>query len=204
MTRMNNNVFINCPFDDQYKDLFDSILFVIYFCECKPRCALELDDGLTNRLEKICNIIKECDLGIHDISRTELNANSLPRFNMPFEFGIFFGAKKFGGKNQKAKICLIFDKDKYRYQQFISDISGQDIKSHTNDYKEIITKTRNWINTLGLSKNLPGSDAIISNYEDYIQARPLILKGLNKTDKDYSQYADKTQIIEEWIKQNPI
>jgi len=201
---MNNNVFINCPFDDQYKDLFDAILFVLYFCECKPRCSLELDDGLQNRLDKICKIIKECDLGIHDISRTELNTNSLPRFNMPFEFGVFFGARRFGGKNQKTKICLIFDKEKYRYQEYISDISGQDIKSHSNDYKEIITKTRNWINPLGLSRTIPGSQAIISIYEAYLKALPLILAGLNKTDKDYAQYADKTQIIEAWIKQYPI
>jgi len=201
---MNNNVFINCPFDDEYKDLFDAVLFTLYFCECKPRCALEIDNGLQNRLDKICKIIGECDLGIHDISRTELNANLLPRFNMPFEFGIFFGAKIYGGKNQKAKMCLIFDKEKFRFQEFISDISGQDIKAHSNNYKEIITEIRHWINSLGININLPGSVAIISNYESYLKARSQILLGLNRTEEDYSQYADKTQIIEEWIKQKPI
>ncbi|MBW1650425.1 MAG: hypothetical protein JRJ44_07085 [Deltaproteobacteria bacterium] len=54
---MNNNVFINCPFDDIYIPLFDSILFSIYFCNFKPRCALEVEDGTQNRLEKIYNII---------------------------------------------------------------------------------------------------------------------------------------------------
>lgn len=93
---MNKNVFINCPFDDLYENLFDAILFTVYFCGCNPRCALETDDGSQIRVEKIFSIIKDCDLGVHDISRTDLNINHLPRFNMPFEFGIFMGAKKFG------------------------------------------------------------------------------------------------------------
>jgi len=32
----------------------------------------------------------------HDISRTELNEHSLPRFNMPLELGLFLGASRFG------------------------------------------------------------------------------------------------------------
>jgi hypothetical protein len=110
---MNRNIFINCPFDDQYYELFDAILFVTYLCGCKPRCALEVDNGAQIRLEKIFSIIKDCDLGIHDISRTELSSNNLPRFNMPLEFGIFLGAQKFGPPKQKQKSCIIFDSDKY-------------------------------------------------------------------------------------------
>jgi hypothetical protein len=201
---MNNNVFINCPFDDQYKDLFDAILFVLYFCECKPRCSLEVDNGLQTRLDKICSIIKDCDLGIHDISRTELDINSLPRFNMPFEFGTFLGAQRFGGKFQKVKICLILDIERYRFQKYISDIAGMDIKSHSNDPTQIITKIRNWIQTNDSGKSLPGARSIISKYEAYVNARPEILTRLSKSDEDYAQYADKTQIIEEWIRLNPI
>jgi hypothetical protein len=89
---MNRNIFINCPFDEDYSNIFDSILFAIYFCGCKPRCAMEIDDGSQIRLDKIYDIIEDSDLGIHDISRTQLNINELPRFNMPFEFGIFMAA----------------------------------------------------------------------------------------------------------------
>ena len=121
---MNREIYIICPFDDTNSEIFDAVLFAIYFCGCKPRCALEIDDGSQVRLDKIYEIIEECDLGIHDISRTGLNDNNLPRFNMPFEFGIFMGAKRFGGRRQKTKSCLIFDKEKYRYMEFISDISG--------------------------------------------------------------------------------
>ena len=49
---------------------------------------------------------------------------------MPLELGIFLGSKKYGDKKNKTKVCLVIDKEQYRYQIFISDIAGQDIKSH--------------------------------------------------------------------------
>ncbi len=200
---MNKNIFINCPFDDSYTDLFEAILFAIYFCGCKPRCAMEIDDGSQIRLEKIFSIIRDCDLGIHDISRTELNPNNLPRFNMPFEFGIFMGAKQFGTTKQKSKSCLIFDTERFRYSEFISDISGQDIKAHNNSYDEIIRKIRNWLNTFPILQPLPGAVAIIHKYTHYLVDKPNIYTRLKLTSEDV-QYADKTQIIEGWIQLNPI
>ncbi|HDD9386145.1 TPA: hypothetical protein PBQ45_005000 [Escherichia coli] len=99
------NVFINCPFDNSYDPFFDAALFAIYRCNFKPRCALEINDAGDQRIDKINNIIKECKIGIHDISRTELDDHSnLPRFNMPLELGLFLGAKKFSSaKKQKSK-----------------------------------------------------------------------------------------------------
>lgn len=200
---MNREIFINCPFDDNYSEIFDAVLFAIYFCGCKPRCALEIDDGSQIRLDKIYSIIEECDLGIHDISRTEFNENSLPRFNMPFEFGIFLGAKRFGGQKQKAKACLIFDTDEHRYKKFISDISGQDVKAHKNNPTQVITKIRNWLNTYGTLQPLAGATAINEKHNQYRLDWPNILPKLNLCEDDV-QYADRTQIIEEWISLNPL
>lgn len=200
---MNREIFINCPFDEGYSDIFDAVLFAIYFCGCKPRCALEIDDGSQIRLDKIYDIIEESDLGIHDISRTELNDNNLPRFNMPFEFGVFMGAKRFGGRKQKEKSCLIFDTDRYRYMEFISDISGQDIKAHDNDPTQVIRKIRNWLNTYPILRPLAGATAIIEKYQRYRLDWPNILPTLN-LDEDDVQYSDRTQIIEEWISLNPL
>jgi hypothetical protein len=122
---------------------------------------------------------------------------------MPLDFGIFLGAQKFGPPKQKQKSCMIFDSDKYRYREFISDISGQDIKEHENDYKEVINKTRNWLNTFTLLQPLPGAAVMIKKYDDYLIDKPTVFANFNLTEEDV-QYADKTQIIEEWIKVNPI
>jgi len=142
-----NSVFVNCPFDDAYKDMLRAMVYTIYRCGFHPFSALSEDDCTDNRLSKIERIIENCRFGIHDISRTELNSQGLPRFNMPFELGLFFGAKRFGNEEQKTKVGIIFDTDRYRYLEFISDINGVDIKNHNSDCKIVVTKIRNWLQT---------------------------------------------------------
>ena len=84
------SVFINCPFDPDYRPLFEAMVFTVARCGFAPRCAMEIVDGAGTRIEKIMDLIGKCPLGIHDISRTGLDHDSgLPRFNMPFELGLF-------------------------------------------------------------------------------------------------------------------
>lgn len=87
------SVFVNCPFDPKYKGLFDTIVFTVFDCGFKPRCAKEVADSGEVRIDKFQRIIQECKFGIHDISRVELNENGLPRFNMPLELGSFWGLR---------------------------------------------------------------------------------------------------------------
>jgi hypothetical protein len=162
-----DSVFVNCPFDAEFAPIFQAIIFVIYRCGFSPRSALEEDNGLDNRLDKIARIIRGCRLGIHDISRIELNSNNLPRFNMPFELGIFFGAKRFGDKYQKSKNALIFERQKYLYQQYISDISGVDTKAHNNDAHVVISKIRDWLRIASKRRNLPSAAKIFDQYIDF-------------------------------------
>ncbi|WP_460993990.1 hypothetical protein, partial [Staphylococcus aureus] len=68
-------------------------------------------------------IIRESRFGIHDISRTESNAEGLPRFNMPFEFGLFVGFRASGAPRPSQKAVLLLDREKFRYQKFLSDIA---------------------------------------------------------------------------------
>ena len=116
-------VFINCPFDDQYLHFRNASIFTILDCGFIPKCALEEDNSGHVRFEKIRKLIQDAKLAIHDISKTELDPDTkLPRFNMPFELGLFIGAKCFGTKKQQEKNCLILDKEPYRYQAFISEL----------------------------------------------------------------------------------
>lgn len=117
-------IFFNCPFDRTYKPIFDALIFAAFGCGYVPRCALEIDDAGQVRIEKILAMVRGCGLGVHDISRTELDpAHQSPRFNMPFELGLFVGATRFGIREQRRKVCLILDRGRYRFQKFISDIS---------------------------------------------------------------------------------
>ena len=113
-----NSVFINCPFDPDYWPLFEAITFSVYDLGYYPRCALEVDDSSQVRIQKITQIIKDCRLSIHDVSRTETEGDPpLPRFNMPLELGLFMGAKVFGTGKQKRKAAMILDPERFRFQR---------------------------------------------------------------------------------------
>src|ERR1022692_3647652 len=128
-----SNVFINCPFDSIYNHLFNAIVFAVHDCGFISRCAREEDDAGNVRIIKIMKIIDECKYGVHDISKADLGlTTNLGPFNMPLELGLFLGAQRYAPKNDynKEKKSLIMDIEPYRYQQFISDLSGHDISSH--------------------------------------------------------------------------
>lgn len=161
----NDNVFINCPFDNEYINLFRAIVFTVIDAGFIPRCSKEIDDGTEFRLGSIVSLIDDCRYGIHDLSRVELNKkNNLPRFNMPFELGIFWGSKKFGEDYNQKKKCIILEKDQYRYQKFISDLSGVDVTAHKNTQKEIIAAVRNWLVTASRRTTVPESSLINTKY----------------------------------------
>lgn len=200
------NVFINCPFDNDYKPLFYALVFTIHDCGYKARCSLESKDSSQNRIDHIYSIIKNCRCGIHDISRTELDPESdLPRFNMPLELGIFLGAKQFGNRQQQEKNCLILDKNEYHYQKFCSDISGQDIDTHQNEVKKIIIAVRNWLQPVDSKRkvNIPSGSIIYDRYSSFQKDAPKICKPIHLNVKDLTFY-DFTDIVQLWIDKNSL
>ena len=196
----NDNVFINCPFDPVYKPLFDAIVFATYDCGFVPRCALEEDDASQVRIDKIYSIIEVCRYGIHDISRIELDEDSgFPRFNMPLELGVFLGVKKFGVAEQKGKKCLVLDSEPYRYQQFISDIAGQDIQAHSNAPEEIVAVVRNWLRTASRRRTIPDGSIIWGRYQDFMRDLPQMAQiwQLNANNLIFNDY---TWMIVKWLR----
>jgi hypothetical protein len=193
------SVFINCPFDEEYQNLFESIVFVVLSCGFIPRCAKDSMDSDEIRINKINNIIKESKYGIHDISRVEMSEKSLlPRFNMPLELGIFLGCQKFGNKNDRQKRYLVLDKDPYRYKQFISDISGQDIQGHNNNPQKIISVIRDWLAHVS-KKTIPGSSFHITRFEKF-KAELISRCDKYRWDYDHLSLSDYNKLILEFIR----
>jgi hypothetical protein len=196
----NDNVFVNCPFDDAYKPLLYAIVYTIYRCGFVPQSALGEDDATVNRLDKISRCMEECKYGIHDISRIELNANGYPRFNMPFELGIFFGAKKFGNSEQKNKNALVFERVKYTYQEYISDLNGVDTKAHGNKTSNVIRQIRNWLQVASKRKTIPGHTIIEKQYKEFKRKLPKIVSaaGLDIHDIPFNDFC---QIVEDAVRE---
>ncbi len=199
-----NNVFINCPFesDGVYKDIFDAIIFAVFYCGFRARCSKEKADCSEIRIETIFRIISQCKYGIHDISQTELcKKNKLPRFNMPLELGIFLGAKKYGIREQKKKTCLIMDKKEHRYQKFISDIAGQDVKHHDKKPENVIRLIANWLRNASRQQKIPGGLAVVERYKVFKKELPKICKSSNVKKAEIG-FNDYSTFVSEWIKAN--
>jgi len=180
----NRDVFINCPFDDAYKPIFNGIVFTI------------VRSGFVARFQKICSIIDESGYGIHDISRTELDAvNSLPRFNMPLELGLFLGANRFGSK---PKRCIIFDIERYRFAKFISDIAGQDIHEHKGRVDAVIIEVATWLRQQSRDTRVPGGKAIASEYTAFCKRLPVICKTSKITEAELT-FGEFNLIVADYI-----
>lgn len=201
----NDNVFINCPFDDQFNGIFHAMVFAIFDCGFIARCALEEANSADVRIEKIFGIISQSKYGIHDISRTELcTKTKLPRFNMPLELGMFLGAKRYGDTKQKKKICLITDKTRYRYNKYISDINGQDIKEHKNSKNTSVEVVSNWLRSNSIEsrrKSIPGGKEISRRYRLFCKELPSICSEA-KIEVEELSFNDYSGFVSGWISQN--
>lgn len=196
------DVFINCPFDRRYIPIFRAIVFSVFDCGFRARCAQEIDDASQVRIDKIFKIIAECKYGLHDISRTTIDSTTrLPRFNMPLELGMFLAAKRFGAGRQKQKVCLVLDTDKYRYQRFISDISGYDICAHDNSPKGAITLVRNWLSNASRHRTIPGGREICKRYDLFSKDLPKLSRELKIRLSEFT-FNDYASLVEIWLAQN--
>lgn len=140
-----NSVFINCPFDPEYKPLLNALLFTLIKFGFIPRIALESSDSGVLRITKILEMIKESKYSIHDLSRLQAKReDEYYRLNMPFELGIDFGARKFD-KTLAEKRFLVLEASSYDYMKALSDFNGFDIKSHKNNQEDLISSIRSWL-----------------------------------------------------------
>ena len=193
------DVFINCPFTADYQNHFQAIVFTVVRSGFTPRCARESDDGGEVRFEKICRIISGCPCAVHDISKTEPDADSgLPRFNMPFELGLFLGAKRFGGRPHRQKKSLIFDRAPFRYQSFISDISGQDIHPHNGKVDQLIRELATWLRDQARDPKVPGGIAVADEYSKFKVDLPSIAGDMQLQLSELT-FKDLVAVVARWI-----
>jgi hypothetical protein len=167
-------VFLNCPFDDDYYPLLRAAVFTIHACGFTARIALENTGSESVRLDRLVQMIAECGLGIHDLSRVRLTSSTdLPRFNMPFECGVFYGARRFGAQAQRRKRFLLLDKEPFQYQKTMSDAAGLDPRAHGNDPEKLIACVRDFL-AEGLDPKPIGPTRISALHSEFQLALPAI------------------------------
>jgi len=161
------NVFINCPFDEEYAPILQAIIFVVVVLGFNPRLASERNDSGESRLEKIREIIEDCRLSIHDLSRCQARRKGeYFRLNMPFELGMDWGCRNYYGDGRDQKRFLILEEKPYRFQAAISDLSGCDIEVHGGRYDRAMKRVRDWLRQQTGCK-APGPEGLRREYATF-------------------------------------
>lgn len=150
----------------------------------------------------ICQLIRECSNGIHDISRTEVETQPyrLPRFNMPLELGLFPGAKRFGDRPSKKR-CMILDRSPHRFHRFISDIGGQDIRAHDNSPRKAIRRVRDWLQSLPGKAAIPGGDKIWRDYRQFRRELPILAEEAQLSPSQLT-FIDYLLLANSWLQEH--
>lgn len=192
------SVFVNCPFDAEYRPLLRVMCFAIAACGHRPWCALDESDSAVVRFEKILDLITACEFSVHDLSRVELDAGpGLPRFNMPLELGADLGLRLKGSARQRRRRILVLEAMPHRYDQTLSDISGMDVEAHGNDAVRLIKAVRDWLNAgRERSDPLPGSSAIAEDYGAFQLLVPDIIADLRLDGFDALSHVDYMHLVE--------
>ncbi|WP_373495117.1 hypothetical protein [Aquiflexum sp.] len=126
--------------------------------------------------------------------------NELARFNMPFELGMDIGCKRFGNQIYKDKSFLIFDKEHYRYQKALSDISGNDIQIHKDIPEKALRHVRNWIFKQN-NKKIDSANRIWNSFNQFNGDFYLILQSdeLSQEDVDEMPWEEHRNYILQWM-----
>lgn len=198
------NVFVNCPFDEEFYDLLRPLLFTVVYVDLTPRIALEVMDSGKVRIDRIVELIRESQYAIHDLSRiVAVAAGDLYRLNMPFELGIDLGARYFGSGELRRKRCLVLETEPYRYKAALSDLSGSDIAHHGNEPARVVVAVRNWLkNTCKV--DAPGPTLIWDSF-NYFMAElhdDLLDRGFSKSDVETLPIPELIEHMVVWVAAN--
>ena len=195
------NVFVNCPFDEDYRPLLRPLLFTITYLGFKPRIALEELDSGTPRIQKIVGLIKLSRYAIHDLSRLQARKKGeYYRLNMPLELGIDVGCRLFGRRQHSLKRCLILEEQRYRYQAAMSDLSGSDIAVHGRSPEALSAEVRNWLNSQA-HVQAPGPARVWTAFLEFMSDKYDALKKRGFSDRDVETLpvGELINCINEWV-----
>lgn len=203
-----DNIFVNCPFDNDYFVLLKPLLFTCIFLNLRPQIS-QTNNSDDIRVNQIKNLIKSSRYSIHDLSRLDhrgaINPNNplapenLPRLNMPFELGIDVGCKTYFRKDKKY---IILENEPHRFKIMLSDISGQDIFAHKNSPYKIVKIIRNWCVTIFPKRKIPSANIIWDAYNEFAYD---FFEKMNDQNLDADQiddipFSELIDISRKWVK----
>jgi hypothetical protein len=163
-------VFINCPFDKDYAQTFDAIVFAAACCGFIPRSALESGDIAVPRMERILRAIFSSYYSIHDLSRCRGEGDEgLARFNMPLELGIAM-AHRFQTKGQKHD-WLVLVPEGHLHARVISDLAGFDPERYGGGPESVVPPVVGWLATRLTAVKTPKPSEVLAELPRFTEEK---------------------------------
>ncbi len=142
------NVFINCPFDADFRSQFNAIAFTCVHAGFYPVIASSTGRSGRPRLERILEALNACRYSIHDLSRCRGEGNSnLARFNMPLELGMAMAIQAAGTPPDVHEYLVLVPHGLHLHQQYISDLAGLDPQTHDGTPPRLVAEVLAWLLT---------------------------------------------------------
>jgi hypothetical protein len=144
------SVFITCPYDDAFAQLFYAIIFATACCGFVPRSAIEAGGtGGIPRIARITDALFSSNYSIHDLSKCKGEGDdNLARFNMPLELGMALSLAVLRGKSKERKHeWLALVPDGSQYHKYISDLGAYDPAKYDGTVNTIVQRIMAWLQT---------------------------------------------------------
>jgi hypothetical protein len=134
-------VFLNIPYDDEFKELYLAYIAGLCQLRLKPRIASGIPGG-ERRLDRILALIQSCRYSIHDLSRVEVSVTppATPRFNMALELGLTITWAKL---HPEDHTWFLWESMPKRVQKSMSDLDGTDTYIHSGTPEGVMSELRN-------------------------------------------------------------
>lgn len=124
------SVFLNVPFDAAYEKMFIWLIAGLVALSRTPRSVLEIPEVGRGRLLRLQELIAECRVSIHDLSRV----GTPVRFNMPFELGLACATSHYTGRHD----YILLERVPHRLDRTLSDIKGRDPYIHGGSPRQVL------------------------------------------------------------------
>lgn len=163
------SVFINCPYDPGFEDLFHALVFTVVAHGFVPRSAKESEGLAEVRIDRIAEAFAGSKYSIHDLSRfTGEGVDNFARFNMPLELGIAIGMRYAGRRTGRVHNWQVMVAGGYAYQRFASDLAGFDPSMHDMTVPSIVRVVSSWLRRQpDVTTPAPSARAVLAAYQNF-------------------------------------
>jgi hypothetical protein len=191
------SVFVNAPFDKEYVDLFDALIFVMVCCGFLPRSAIETSGGIP-RIDRILNALTSSKYSLHDLSRCRGEGeDNLARFNMPLELGMAMCLRHLDNAAHEWFVVVPRDHD---YRNYVSDLAGFDLEEYAGTVETVVQPVMSWL--LSLPEAPPAVGSLTPG--DVLVALPNFQQAASDVRKAWSGTARWSRLVRTAIKHAPI